>query len=427
MLSQRYALIHQRLLRHEFFRPTDLSRCSARLKIIPIESLLGSAQDQSVLLLGLLLQIEEGQWYLEDPSGQVPISFQCLSQVDDFFATEHCILVVEGRLDDGTFYVEHVGNPVLEQRETSLSAIRQQLSHPAYTTRSAPGSDASSSSFVFVDAHLDQPRTVQHLEALLARYEKFPPTELPVFVLMGNFSSEKENPAPMEELASLILTFSNLKRHGRFVLVPGLHDTPGYTLPVANTLSRSGGFGRIANVEWATNPCRIRNRHTGREVVVFRYDLLHLLQRQQLLLKHQGSQPEADAVPASQNGDNDDDDMMDGDGPTRRVPVESHVRLVKTLLGQGHMIPVSGVPVAWNYDHSLRLYPLPDVLVLGGDGSGSGRYHEVYEGCHVLHPGSLVDGSFAAYSEAHVDEDDDDDDEDATGPRVEFGQLGVET
>jgi DNA polymerase epsilon subunit 2 len=458
MLSQRYALIHQRLMRHDFFRPTDLSRSSAKLKLVPIESLLGSTHDHPVLLLGLLLQIEEGQWYLEDPSGQIRVSFQMLSKVDDFFVAEHCVLVVEGRLHDGIFYVAHVGNPVLEQRGTSLAAIRQQVSHPAYGSSlllapAASSGDAGDySSFVFLsDVHLDQPRVVQHLEALFARYEKFPPSKLPTFLLMGSFSSSREIPAPMEELAGLVATFTNLRRHGRFVLVPGPNDAPGYTLPMTNSLlqfsssssSRSGSssntaalFGRM-NVEWATNPCRIRNHRTGSEIVVFRFDLLHLFQRQQLFLHRGGAakqkkREDGDGKSMSEHDDNDNDEEANGGGDdvSRHRDVPSHVRLIKTVLGQAHLLPVSGVPVAWNYDHALRLYPLPSLVVLGGDGSGfgsegAGKYHEVYEGCRVIHPGSAVSGSFAIYREGCADEDDDDNDAGA-GPQVEFGQLGVE-
>jgi DNA polymerase epsilon subunit 2 len=186
------------------------------------------------------------------------------------------------------------------------------------------------------------------------------------------------------------------------------------------------------NVTWATNPCRIRNPRTGREIVVFRYDLLHFFQRQQLFLPRGGGA-----------GGGDDDAMRDEDddngGGRRDVPL--HVRLIKTVLGQAHLLPASGVPVAWNYDHALGLYPLPSLLVLGGDGPGSEeggggttRYHEVCEGCRVLHPGSATTGSFAVYRdgggcEEDGDEDDNNDDDDSdhgSGPRVEFGNLGVE-
>lgn len=41
-------------------------------------------------------------------------------------------------------------------------------------------------------------------------------------------------------------------------------------------------------------------------------------------------------------------------------------QLVKTLLSQSHLIPlpIYVSPVYWQFDHSLRLYPLPDLLVI---------------------------------------------------------------
>ena len=40
--------------------------------------------------------------------------------------------------------------------------------------------------------------------------------------------------------------------------------------------------------------------------------------------------------------------------------------LIKTVLDQGHLcpLPVTIRPVYWNYDHALRLYPPPDLLIL---------------------------------------------------------------
>ena len=194
MFAQRYALIHQRLLRNELFRPQDLTRNSAQHKLTPIESLLGKTQDQTLLLLGMLLQIEEGQWYLEDPTGQVPISFQSALAVDGFFVTEQCVLLVEGYFHDGTFYVLRLGQPLLEDRDVSMAAIRQQVSHPAYAV--SPSSSSLSSSVeqapalvLLSDVHLDQPRVAQQLEGLFATYEPRPHSQLPLFVLMGNFSS----------------------------------------------------------------------------------------------------------------------------------------------------------------------------------------------------------------------------------------------
>jgi DNA polymerase epsilon subunit 2 len=174
-------------------------------------------------------------------------------------------------------------------------------------------------------------------------------------------------------------------------------------------------FGqKVTHVHWGSNPTRIT--WSGREMVVFRYDLLHLLQREQVLLQDKATLDEC----------NDDDAMH------RRQP---HCRLVKTILDQGHLVPVQGVPVYWNYDHALSLYPLPDALVLAGDASSA--YHEVYGGCDVIHPGSLAgQGSYAVYSPTvkdrnggsdnadNADDDDNSIDSHVEAQRVELCQLG---
>jgi DNA polymerase epsilon subunit 2 len=410
MLAQRYAMVHQRILRHKLFRPADLHarQQSIQHKLTPVESLLGKHDNQSLLILGILLQIEEGQWYLEDPTGQVQISFQDASAVDGFFVTEHCILLVEGMFRDGTFCVHRLGHPLLESRETSLQTIRQQVFHPSFRKPVLTvGSMTKESSLVVLsDLHLDQPRVLQQLESLFATYDKYAPDRLPLFVLMGNFSSTPQShPSQLtpllDELATLIGCFANLRAHAHFCLVPGPHDGVGYVLPLP-ALRKTHALDKIAHVHLASNPCRIQWR--DQDIVVFRYDLLHLFQHHQIRL------------PGTDRAASDDDDQHG------RQP---HCRLLKTILDQGHVTPVAGVPIFWNLDHALSLYPLPTALILGGDtATQKDAFHEVYGGVHVLHPGAWDDGSYAVYTPGRPETAMVADEEDA--PRVvEFGRVGV--
>lgn len=54
--------------------------------------------------------------------------------------------------------------------------------------------------------------------------------------------------------------------------------------------------------------------------------------------------------------------LLSQDGPELLLSEQ----LVKTLLDQGHLcpLPLSARPIHWEYDNALRIYPLPDVLVL---------------------------------------------------------------
>jgi len=84
-------------------------------------------------------------------------------------------------------------------------------------------------------------------------------------------------------------------------------------------------------------------------------------------------------------------------------------QLVKTLVDQAHLcpLPLHVRPVYWQHDQALRLYPLPDVLVLA---DRFDSYHLSYEGCTAFNPGSfmLSDFSFMVYwpSRGAVREDD---------------------
>ena len=72
-------------------------------------------------------------------------------------------------------------------------------------------------------------------------------------------------------------------------------------------------------------------------------------------------------------------------------------QLVKTILDQGHLcpLPLTSRPIHWQFDHALRLYPMPDVVILADH---TDQYNWRYEDCLVLNPGSFpTDFSFVVY------------------------------
>ena len=189
MLAERYALLHQRVLRHDLFRPNDLhgSTATGQHQLTPVESLLGNSssggssnskgQQRLILVLGLLLQLQEGVYYLEDPTGQVPVNLSNAVITDGSFVTEHSILLAEGHFQDGVLVVHRLGQPLPETRADSLAAIQQQVSHPYYSTirtkkLSSSVVETQQSFVILSDVQADHPRVMQRLEAILARYEK---------------------------------------------------------------------------------------------------------------------------------------------------------------------------------------------------------------------------------------------------------------
>jgi len=62
-------------------------------------------------------------------------------------------------------------------------------------------------------------------------------------------------------------------------------------------------------------------------------------------------------------------------------------------------LPMSVRPVSWTYDHTLSLYPLPDMVFLCDKYD---QYEHKYNDCVCLNPGSFSSGdfSFVAYNPA---------------------------
>ncbi|KAK2181721.1 hypothetical protein NP493_385g04027 [Ridgeia piscesae] len=78
LYRERYTILHQRTSRHELFTPPAIGVATAeeskKFKLRPVEYLLGSTTRLGeIIVLGMLTQLKEGKWYLEDPSGAVQL------------------------------------------------------------------------------------------------------------------------------------------------------------------------------------------------------------------------------------------------------------------------------------------------------------------------------------------------------------------
>jgi len=74
-----------------------------------------------------------------------------------------------------------------------------------------------------------------------------------------------------------------------------------------------------------------------------------------------------------------------------RISPWADLQLVQTILDQVHLspLPLTTRPTLWEYDHALRLYPMPTAVILADKYE---RYELTYEGCHVFNPGRFVGG-----------------------------------
>ena len=83
-------------------------------------------------------------------------------------------------------------------------------------------------------------------------------------------------------------------------------------------------------------------------------------------------------------------------------------QLTDSVLQQGHLcpVPLQAQPVYWELDHTLRLFPLPHLLVLA-DHAEQYKYEKAVniddptDNCQVVNPGSFSsDYSFIVYQPA---------------------------
>lgn len=394
MFNQRYALVQQRILRDASFQPKLVTNRIGRatqnnndgkeiITITPVESLLGRSGRR--FLLGMIVQVEEGKYYLEDHTAQVPLNFTEASLLTDGFVTENCIVIIEGEAIDGVLHVHYMGSPIVEKRLESIKTIGLQntdifnsigsLSEYEKLREQEIEHGEDGMFVVLSDVYLDSPAVIEKIERMLAGYSDFNP--LPIFVFMGNFTSKPLSSASQgtkamisyfEDLANVICKFPNVANEGRFVLIPGPND-PGITGilprgPIPNYFT-AALRSKVKNVMLASNPCRMR--FFTKEIVFFRDNLVSKMRRNCLIEPRQESTGQ----------------------------LSSHA--IKTVLDQGHLspLPLSTSPIYWQHDHALRLYPFPDALICGDRVE---QYFENYAECDAINPGPFSNGfNFVVY------------------------------
>ncbi|KAH9943488.1 epsilon DNA polymerase [Epithele typhae] len=391
-MRNRLNVIKQCVLRNDHFSPSTLPSKDREnlLTIRSTKQLLGRAGER-FLLFGMLTHSKEGKLCLEDQEGFVELDFSHLDQPSEGLFTEGCLALVEGDYtEDATFVVIAIGHPPCESRETSRSIFGHiDFLGKGATTLLEDKQFASRIQlelpdlrfFVLSDVWLDRPETLLGMRKMFDHCveTRFIPK---VVVLCGNFTSVgipqgngrevRRYQDNFDALADLIAEYPLINGTTRFLLVPGPLDvTINSVLPRRPILPSfvSRLKNRISHVQFATNPCRFK--FFDQEIVVFREDLMSRMLRNLV-----GVKPDVK---------NDD---------LKRY-------LVQTVLDQSHLMPMmtSIQPTLADYDHSLRLYPLPTAVVLADKYD---RYQMTYEGCHVFNPGRFVGNSFtfSAYAPA---------------------------
>ncbi|KAK4683976.1 DNA polymerase epsilon subunit 2, partial [Tremellales sp. Uapishka_1] len=375
-LRERWGIIKEIVLRNENFTPPALGGHDRAnyLKLTSIRNLLGRA-GQLFLLFGMLSRDPEGRLCLEDGEGRVVLDMEDAVPGEGLF-TEGCMVLIEGEYTiDETIRVLAMGHPPSEKRDIArglhghvdflgggaISLKEEQKYIPTILAN-------TQASFVIVsDLWLDHPRTLPALRKLFEGYADAVEYRPMAFVLCGNFCQKgwqgegglKRYTNGFNALTDLLMAFP-LLHSSHFIFVPGpLDPWSSTTLPrpaLPSTFTHRLQT-RLPNAKFVSNPCRLR--YFGMEVVVCREDLMGKMVRNLVGVKG-----------GAEGGD------------MKRF-------LVQTILDQIHLspLPLNITPTLWEYDHALRLYPMPSAVVLADKYEA---YELTYEGCHVFNPGKFV-------------------------------------
>ncbi|CAH7688783.1 DNA polymerase alpha/epsilon subunit B-domain-containing protein [Phakopsora pachyrhizi] len=410
-LRDRYHTIKQVVLRNEHFSPPAVAGVigdderEEYMKLTSTNNLLGRA-GQRFLLFGMLNQMKDQSYALEDLDGWVKLDLSVASAAEGLF-TEGCMVLVEGEYKpDQTFQVMEIGHPPSEHRDVTrksfanidfcgagpLSLVEE--------SRLVKREKLSDSQFIIMsDFYLDEPKVLNAFEKIASSYEEqllasegliCPP---PVWIICGNFCRKpflceskviELYRSLFSKMATSLSKFPLLTSNIHLILVPGPNDPwdstllPRHPLPksIVQPLLSSSSKIPPERLHLASNPCRIR--WMSQEMVIFREDLASKLCRNLM----------SDVLR---------DPSLSSDGAS----VDITKNLVQTILDQAHLSPfaLNVQPVAWEFDQALRLYPMPTALVLADSYSA---YNLTYEGCHVFNPGSFGVGSRPVWSNYHV-------------------------
>ena len=477
---------------------------SKAYKITPISNLLGRS-GSSFLLLGLLSSSATGDLALTDLSGSVVLDITEAQQLprDSAWVCAGMMVLLEGIYEEdgsnnsnlggaggvggqikGRFVVDTIAGPPPEKRGVTLAVGQDLRPDQAQTTvgagfgwvdflglgsEKAVGSQmrriqkqiigsrheeeqksARSKIAIIGECHLDSPRTLEALKAILNSYlSTGDDADRPLaVVLMGNFVSAASMAASakgggsveykehFDALASTLSEFPQLLSSTTFVFVPGDNDpwASSFSAGAATALPRNGipelftsrirraiatannEMGKKSNdipgeAVWTSNPARISLFGPLEEMVLFRDDISSRLRRNSITLSNTRNDAESNVTgnETQHNNDVHDNDPLDLEAvheATSHLPTSKPTttttnttdtstqlarKLTKTLLDQSHLspFPLSLRPLLWDFSSCLSLYPLPTALVLCD--AEAPLFTVTYEGCHVMNAGSVLD------------------------------------
>ncbi|CAL8111184.1 unnamed protein product [Orchesella dallaii] len=381
LFRERYFALLQRTLHHELFAPqvhgVDREDRKDKYNLKFIEFLIGSSQKLTdLIILGMITQLVEGKYFLEDTTGSVELDLS-EAKFHTGLYTENCFVLAEGHYEDKIFHISAIGLPPPESASVTRSYFGAvnffggPSTHANRDRLEILEREQEGTTFVILsDLHLDNVTAMDKLRILFDGYADSPPC---LFIFMGNFLAEPHGAQSAKTLrdqfntlGDVISEFKTINDNSQFVFLPGPSD-PGFVNifprpPFADCIT---GLLRekVKNVLFASNPLRIK--YCTKEIVIFREDIMTKMYRNSLYFPSTGN-------------------------------IAHH--FVSTLIGQGNLcpLPMHVCPIYWSYGHAMSLYPLPDLVIVGDKAD---PFTVTNLDCTFINPGSFVktDFSFKVY------------------------------
>lgn len=286
-MRSRYTTLWQRTIRHELFAPTVAGTTSTARKfhLRTIEQLQSASAVAEVVVLGLLTQLTENRYHIEDPTGCVPLDLSRAQYHSGLFC-EGCFVLVEGSYADERLRVAGLGFPPPELATSSRAYFgslntwggsgAELLKHSA-RLQEIERLNTEATLVFLSDCWLDQPAVLDRLRTLFAGYNECPPTAI---VMMGPFvRTAAQQPQALKTrlalLADALAGCEQLLRQTDVVLVPAMDDAPAVNVlprpPLPQALCAEF-CRRVPRAILATNPCRLQ--YCTQQIVVCRADLV---------------------------------------------------------------------------------------------------------------------------------------------------------
>ncbi|ODV81085.1 DNA-directed DNA polymerase epsilon, subunit B [Suhomyces tanzawaensis NRRL Y-17324] len=278
------------------------------------------------------------------------------------------------------------------------------------------------------DCYLDSFRVMDGLKKLFGAIETSLEDEFsePLAIIMvGSFISKPLTPtnssvstisnseyykSNFDNLANILSGFPNIIKTCKLILVPGKNDPwqTTYSLGSSNLnylpqkmvpnvfLNRLERLFPKGNLIRAWNPFRIN--YLSQEILILKDDLMSKFKRNDIIFEHDLELEEQLLEKEKKEMGNDEErinKLVLGQNGDVHIPekIKQARKLVKTLLDQGNLQPFlrSLKLIDPNYDHVLRIEPLPTVLIL--QDAGVENFEVTYNGCKVVNIGRLIGNS----------------------------------